>query len=73
MSLDDFRVPKTPETRTPYVLALLAIIGAVNASLRWFVDFRYAVEVFIVTAVAAVAYFAWRYLRHRLNPLNKTF
>ena len=35
-------VPKTPETRTPYVLALLAIIAAVNAALRWFVGFRYA-------------------------------
>ena len=66
---ENFRVPKTPETRTPYVLALLAIIGAVNFSLRWFVGFRYAVEVFVLTAVPAVAYVVWRYAReHPLNP-----
>ena len=35
MTLEHFRVPKTPETRTPYVLALLAIIGAVNFSLHY--------------------------------------
>ena len=53
-----------------YVLALLAIIGAVNASLRWFTGFRYAVEVFVLTAVAAVTYVVWLYLRQRLrqNP-----
>ena len=70
MSLEDFRVPKTPETRTPYVLALLAILGAANASLRWFTGFRYAVEVFVLTAVAAVTYVVWLYLRQRLrqNP-----
>jgi hypothetical protein len=65
MPLEDFRVPKTPETRTPYVLALLAIIGALNASLRWFVDFRYAVEVFVLLAIAAVAYAIWLFLRRR--------
>ena len=63
MSLEDFRVPKTPETRTPYVLALLAIIGAVTAALRWFVGFRYSVEAFALIAAAAIAYAVWRFVR----------
>ena len=62
---ENFRAPKTPETRTPYVLALLAIIGAVNVSLRWFIGFRYAVEVLILTALAAIAYAVWLFLRRR--------
>jgi hypothetical protein len=61
--LDDFRVPKTPETRTPYVLALLVILGAANAALRGFIGFRYSVEVFVLLAVAAVAYADWRFAR----------
>ena len=68
MALEDFRVAKTPETRTPYVLALLGIIGAVNAGLRWFVGFRYSAEVFVLVAAAAIAYAVWRFVRHRLNP-----
>ena len=60
---ENFRVPKTPETRTPYVLALLSIIGAVNVLLRWFIGFRYALEVFVLIAIAAVAYAIWLFLR----------
>jgi hypothetical protein len=63
VSLEDFRVPKTPESRTPYVLALLAILGAVNAALRGFIGFRYSVEVFVLLAVAAIAYAVWRFVR----------
>jgi hypothetical protein len=63
MSLEDFRVPKTPETRTPYVLALLAIIGAVEAALNWYVGFRYSVELFLLTAAAAIVYAVWRFAR----------
>ena len=69
MSLEDFRVPKTPETRTPYVLALLVIIGIANAGLRWFVEFRYAVEVFLLTATAAIAYAVWRFVRRRRSSI----
>jgi len=69
MSLEDFRVPKTPETRTPYVRALLAIIGVANAALRWFVEFRYAVEVFLLTAAAAIAYAVWRFVRRRRSSI----
>ena len=58
-------VPKTPETRTPYVLALLAIIAAVNAALRWFVGFRYSAEVFVLVAATAIAYAVWRFVRER--------
>jgi hypothetical protein len=62
VALEDFRVPKTPETRTPYVLGLLAILGAANAALRWFVEFRYAVDVSVVIAAAAVAWVVFRFL-----------
>jgi hypothetical protein len=68
VSLEDFRVPKTPETRTPYVLALLAIIGVANAALRWFVGFRYSVEVFVLLAAVAIACAVWRFVRQR-TPL----
>lgn len=70
MSLEDFRVPKTPETRTPYVLALLVVIATVNAALRWFVGFRYSAEVFVLVAAAAIAYAVWRSIRQRASPLN---
>ena len=63
MSLEDFRVPKTPETRTPYVLALLLIIGAVEAALNWYVGFRYSVELFLLTTAAAIVYAVWRFTR----------
>ena len=65
MPLEDFRVPKTPETRTPFVLALLAIITALNAAFRWFVGFRYSVEVFVLIAATGVAYAVWRFIRQR--------
>ena len=68
MSLEDFRVPKTPESRTPYVLALLAILGAVYAALRWFVGFRYSVEVFVLLAAVAVASAVWRSTYGRRIP-----
>lgn len=68
--MQDFRIAKTPETRTPYVLALLAIVGVLNAALRWFLDFRYSVEVFLLTATAAIAYAIWLYSRQ--HPRQKT-
>jgi len=63
MPLEDFRVPPTPETRTPYVLALMAIIGVVSGALRWFIGFQYAVEVTLTAAAAAIGYVVWRFIR----------
>ncbi len=63
MSLENFRVPRTPESRTPYVLAVLAIFGVIGAAWNAFVDFRYNVESLIVVAAAAVGYAVWRSVR----------
>ena len=71
MSLENFRVPKTPETRTPYVLALLLVIGLVNGALRWFIDFQYAVELTILMAAAAVTYVVWRFVRVQPASRNR--
>ena len=34
MGLEDFRVPRTPESRTPYVLLILFVFGLVGAAIR---------------------------------------
>ena len=34
MGLEDFRPPRTPESRTPYVLGLMLVIGVVMAAGR---------------------------------------
>ena len=62
MSLENFRVPKTPESRTPYVLAVGAIFGGLAAAGNWFVDFRYNVEVLLIAAAVVVGYVTWRYV-----------
>jgi hypothetical protein len=71
MPLDDFRVPKTPETRTPYVLALLAIIGVVNGALRWLIDFQYAVELTLIVAAVALVFAVWRFVRQRPRRIRR--
>ena len=63
MSLEHFKVPRTPESRTPYVLALLGILGVANLAWRTFVDSRYSVEIFLALAVSAITYVVWRYVR----------
>ena len=69
MSLENFRVAKTPESRTPYVLAVGAIFGGIAAAWNWFVDFRYNVEVFFVAAALALGYATWRYAK-RARPVS---
>ena len=54
--MENFRVPKTPESRTPYVLALLAIIGLLGAAVRLFVGSRYSIEMLLMLAAAAGSY-----------------
>jgi hypothetical protein len=34
MSLEKFRLPRTPESRTPYVVAILVLISLVAAAVR---------------------------------------
>jgi len=63
MSLEHFRVPRTPESRTPYVLALSAIIGVIGGALRWLIDFQYAVELTVIAAAAGITYVVWRFIR----------
>ena len=63
MPLENFRAPKTLESRTPYVLAVGAIFGAIAAAWNWFVGFRYNVEVLLVAAAVALGYVTWRYAR----------
>ena len=63
MSLEHFRVPKTPESRTPYVLAVGAIFGVIAAAWNWLVDYRYNVEVLLIAIAAALGYVTWRYVK----------
>lgn len=68
MSLENFRLPKTPESRTPARLLLLGLLGGVTALFRGFVEFRFAIEVVVVTAAAAVVYAVWRFIRAGERP-----
>lgn len=63
MSLENFKPPRTPESRTPYVLALLGILGAANLAWGAFINSRYSVEIFLALTVGAIAYVVWRYVR----------
>lgn len=71
MSLENFRVPETPETRTPRVLALLLVIGLVSSALRWLIGFEYAVELTLLLAAAAVSYVVWRFIRVQPASRNR--
>ena len=63
MAIENFRIPETPESRTPRVLALLAIIGLIGAAVRLFVGSRYSIEMLLMLAAATGSYAIWRYLR----------
>ena len=67
MPLDNFRIPKTPETRTPYVLAVSAIIGVLSGALQWFIGFKYAGGLTLVVAALAIAYVVWRFVRRKAD------
>ena len=71
MSLEDFRVPRTPESRTPYVLGLLGVLGAVNLAWTAFVGSPYSVEIFLVSAAAAIAFVVWRYVRQPVSGRSR--
>jgi hypothetical protein len=63
MSLENFKLPKTPESRTPAMLLLIVLIGGVTALVRGFVEFRFAAELVVVGAIAAIGYAVWRFIR----------
>jgi hypothetical protein len=44
MSLNSCNVPKTPESRTPYVLLLLVCVAGIAAAWRLLSGFRWGVE-----------------------------
>lgn len=67
MSLENFRVPKTPETRIPHVLLVLLVIETVALAVRWFIGSRFSVELFVVITAAAIVYVIWRYLRQQAD------
>jgi hypothetical protein len=56
---------RTPESRTPYVLGALAVIGVVAAAWRGTVAWPFGAELVLVVAVAAIAVATWRYVRDR--------
>jgi hypothetical protein len=62
MSLESFRAPTTPESRTHRVVLLLIALGLVRSGWGLFVGSRYSAEIAIGATVAAVAYAVWRYL-----------
>ena len=63
--MQHLNVPNTPESRTPYVLALLAVIAVVNGLWRMWVGSPFAVEILIGVALAAVAYAVLGFVRQR--------
>ncbi len=65
MSLEDFKLPETRNSRTPYALLLLGVSAAVTAAWRIWVGSRYSVEIMIGVTVVAVAYAVLRYARQR--------
>ena len=71
MSLDNFRVPRTPESRTPYVLGLLGVVGAVNLAWTAFIGSSHSVEILLVSAAAVIGYVIWRYVRQPVNGRSR--
>ena len=65
MSLERFDVPRTPESRTPYVLALLAILASVRLAWDGFIHFRFNVEALLLAAAAVIGYATWRFVKQR--------
>jgi len=63
MALENFREPTTPEGRAHRAVLLAGAIGAAWCTWRLFVGARYAVEIAIGVAVAAIGYAVWRYLK----------
>jgi hypothetical protein len=63
MALEDFGAPRTPESRTPYVLALLAIIGLARGLWAALEGWAYGAEFVLVAAAAGIAYAVFRFRR----------
>jgi hypothetical protein len=68
MALETFRVPRTPESRTPYVLALLGAIGLVTGAVRLIVGSAIGVELVAAGLVAAAAVAVVVFVRQRRSP-----
>ena len=72
MSLEDFRIPETPESRTHRVVLLLIAIGLVGAVVRggwrFLVDLSHGAELLAMAAAAAVLYAILRYMRQGRRP-----
>jgi hypothetical protein len=71
MSLENFRVPRTPESRTPYVLGLLGVLGAVSLAWTAFIGSSYSVEILLVSVAAAIGYVVWRYVRQPVSGRSR--
>jgi hypothetical protein len=65
MSLEDFKIRKTLESRTPYVLLLLGVVAALGAIWRAFAGLSYSVAIATGVCIVAVAYAILRYVNHR--------
>lgn len=69
MSLEHFRVPETPESRTPRVLLLLLVIGLGTSLVRtgwtWLAFSTFGEAAVLTVAGGAVVYAVARYVRGR--------
>lgn len=57
-----FTIPRTPESRTPYVLALLAAIGTGRFVWNAWHRSPYSIAILLTVATSAIAYAVYRYL-----------
>jgi hypothetical protein len=71
MALEDFRAPRTPESRTPYVLALLTLIGLVRGLWAVLGDWAYGAAFVLAAAAAAIAYAVFRFLRQPVRQRRR--
>lgn len=65
MTLDTFREPQTPESRTWRVVLVLTLLGAPFAFWRWVSGSVYAVEIAAGALVVALGWAVALYVRQR--------
>ena len=69
MSLERFRVPRTPESRTPLVLLWLAALGGIGYAYRTLAESEHGAAIVVIVAASLVLYALIRYVAGRRRRL----